>query len=99
MLDPILAGYGIKAIIPPSLRGQRRNIRTLRHAWRRRFFWIDHLCSYCGRHLPGKLTEDHVIPLVRGGPDTFDNIVQACHACNNAKGSKSLLMFLLERAP
>lgn len=96
MLDPILASYGVKAKIPSSLRGFKH--KTMRHIWRRQFFWIDHLCSYCGRHLPGKLTEDHVVPRSAGGPDSFGNIVQACHRCNGAKGNTSLLMFLWGRA-
>lgn len=98
MLDPILASYGVKAKIPDSLRGGRAPFPRMRHIWRRQFFWIDHLCSYCGRHLPGKLTEDHVVPRAAGGPDTLENIVQACHKCNGAKGNKSLLMFLWGRA-
>lgn len=32
-------------------------------------------------------TIDHIIPLCGGGPDTFENTVAACSACNGAKGS------------
>jgi hypothetical protein len=40
--------------------------------------------------MPNSLTLDHVIPLAKGGPDTFDNTVAACHACNQAKGMLDL---------
>lgn len=45
-------------------------------------------CQYCGtRHHP--LTVDHVIPKVRGGKDTWDNLVTACIYCNNKKGDRT----------
>jgi 5-methylcytosine-specific restriction endonuclease McrA len=33
-------------------------------------------------------TIDHVIPLVKGGPDTRNNVQLAHRTCNVAKGSK-----------
>lgn len=49
-------------------------------------------CQYCGRHrreLRGRefLTRDHVIPLSKGGLNTWENVVTACSPCNNRKGS------------
>lgn len=41
------------------------------------------LCAYCGK--PGKMTEDHVVPLSRGGSDYIENILPACLSCNSAK--------------
>jgi len=47
-----------------------------------------HRCQYCGRgDLP--LTVDHVVPLSRGGEDTWDNLVCACVDCNNRKGDRT----------
>jgi len=37
--------------------------------------------------LARQATLDHLTPLSRGGRDTFENTVAACHACNQAKGS------------
>lgn len=42
-------------------------------------------CAYCDQ--PGT-TLDHVIPIVRGGSDSIDNIVPACMSCNASKGDK-----------
>ena len=53
----------------------------------------DYTCMYCGRHreqLKGRqfLTRDHVVPLSRGGGNTWDNVVTACSPCNNRKGNR-----------
>jgi len=49
-------------------------------------------CQYCGRHraaLRGRefLTRDHVLPMSRGGENTWANVVTACSSCNNRKAS------------
>jgi 5-methylcytosine-specific restriction endonuclease McrA len=49
-------------------------------------------CQYCGRHraaMRGRefLTRDHVLPMSRGGENTWDNVVTACSSCNNRKAS------------
>ncbi|HOJ59329.1 MAG TPA: HNH endonuclease [bacterium] len=45
-------------------------------------------CQYCGEQLPSdELTLDHVIPLSRGGKDTWNNVVTACKRCNHKKGN------------
>ena len=43
-----------------------------------------HRCAYCGSK-PKKLTQDHVVPLSKGGGTTPDNIVPACTSCNSRK--------------
>ena len=40
-----------------------------------------HRCAYCGKK-PARLTQDHVIPIIKGGGTTSDNIVPACPPCN-----------------
>jgi len=45
-------------------------------------------CQYCGS--PHDLTFDHVVPRVRGGRTTWENVVAACSPCNLRKGSRSL---------
>jgi 5-methylcytosine-specific restriction endonuclease McrA len=52
-------------------------------------------CQYCGRHksvLRGRefLTRDHIVPISRGGLNTWQNVVTACSPCNNRKGSHLL---------
>ena len=53
----------------------------------------DYTCQYCGRHrseLRGRqfLTRDHILPLSRGGGNSWENVVTSCSACNNRKGDR-----------
>jgi 5-methylcytosine-specific restriction endonuclease McrA len=52
-------------------------------------------CQYCGKHrssLRGRefLTRDHIIPVSRGGDNSWHNVVTACSVCNNRKGNHLL---------
>lgn len=44
-------------------------------------------CVYCGT--TKDLTIDHVIPRSKGGNDSWENLVTACHACNSKKGNRT----------
>src|SRR3989338_9224063 len=47
-------------------------------------------CQYCQKVFPEReLTLDHVLPVVRGGRKTWDNIVAACIRCNQKKGHRT----------
>lgn len=48
---------------------------------------FDHRCAYCARD-DRPLTQDHLIPLSRGGGHTADNVVPACQPCNSRKGDR-----------
>jgi len=49
-----------------------------------------HLCMYCGKSYARQLlTRDHVVPLSRGGRDTWENVVCACFSCNSRKGGRT----------
>ena len=58
---------------------------------------IDHAatCCYCGRE--AKLSLDHLIPQLKGGPDAADNITYACKSCNSSKGSKDMVVWLASK--
>ncbi|OLS13529.1 MAG: HNH endonuclease [Promethearchaeota archaeon CR_4] len=47
------------------------------------------ICIYCEKTTPD-LTTEHLLPRHRNGPDTPDNAVRVCKACNSRKGSKHL---------
>jgi len=51
------------------------------------FLRDDFRCQYCGNQRD--LTIDHLIPVSRGGPWTWENLVTACNVCNTKKGSKT----------
>lgn len=44
-------------------------------------------CAYCHTK-PKRLTQDHVIPLAKGGHHTASNVVPACQPCNSRKGTR-----------
>lgn len=45
---------------------------------------FDNKCAYCGKE-EEKLTQDHFIPLIKGGGYTHSNIIPACLSCNSSK--------------
>lgn len=51
-------------------------------------------CVYCGGQAT---TADHIVALSRGGQNGWWNRAPACLQCNNRKGSKGLLEYLIAR--
>jgi hypothetical protein len=50
-------------------------------------------CRYCGAQAGQdgvELHADHVVSIVEGGGNTYDNLVTACQCCNGGKGARSL---------
>jgi len=50
-------------------------------------------CQYCLRRKPELrnrefLTRDHVLPISRGGDNSWENVVTACSSCNHRKGNR-----------
>jgi 5-methylcytosine-specific restriction endonuclease McrA len=71
-----------------GIRREKARARELRRSgwWKRRI--ADGRCHYCRREVgAGRLTLDHVVPLIRGGKSVRGNIVPACKECNSAKQS------------
>lgn len=49
------------------------------------------LCGYCGKPFKeSQLTKDHIVPVSKGGLNTWTNCITACVRCNNVKGNLSL---------
>ena len=90
------------AVLADTKRRQARKkgaaVHPLTTEQRQQRLWLyGPVCTYCGktcrtdvpRYHPDKATEDHQIPLSRGGPDCGANLRLACHACNLRKGSRT----------
>jgi len=46
-------------------------------------------CAYCGKEKP--LTQEHIVPVLKGGNYNKENILCACQSCNSSKGTKDYL--------
>ena len=53
---------------------------------------LPQVCSYCGSDK--KLSIDHLIPQIKGGPHDADNLVWACRSCNSSKSSKDMMAWM-----
>lgn len=52
-----------------------------------KFLKFDNKCAYCGSDK--NLTEDHFIPIAKGGSHRIENIIPACKKCNIRKNAQS----------
>jgi 5-methylcytosine-specific restriction endonuclease McrA len=51
----------------------------------------NHICYICGEEFNDKhLSIDHIIPISRGGKNTWENLITCCVKCNWKKGDKFL---------
>ena len=47
-------------------------------------------CMYCG-DAAERLSLDHLVPRLAGGPDDANNLIPACQACNSSKGASDVM--------
>ena len=59
--------------------------------WKEMQEMCGHLCCYCKKKFKGMLTQDHIIPLSKGGNHTLSNIIPACKSCNSKKRDREVL--------
>lgn len=82
--------------IQENLRDRRTKANQIRRAreaavlseftyedWQHCKKYFGYRCAYCGERK--RLSQDHVVPLSKGGPYTRDNIIPACKPCNSSK--------------
>jgi len=58
--------------------------------WLKTVAFFDGKCAYCGTE-SSKLTQEHVIPVVKFGEYTNGNIIPACFKCNGSKHDKDMI--------
>jgi len=76
----------ISPVNDQEIKREKQKARDLRKTqwWKRKR--DEGKCYYCGAEvLPKDLTMDHIVPIVRGGRSTKNNLVPACKDCNNKK--------------
>ena len=52
-------------------------------------------CTYCGRS--GRLSLDHLVPRLAGGPDDANNLIPACRTCNSSKGARDVMAWHVQK--
>ena len=57
--------------------------------WTKTIIYFQSKCAYCGKIK--ELTQDHFIPLSKGGEYTLNNIIPACGTCNSSKFNNEFL--------
>ena len=86
-----IATYGRKLFLNARRRARKRNAEGSHTygEWERLKAQYNWTCPACGRSEPEiKLTEDHIVPLSRGGSDNIENIQPLCRSCNSKKHTK-----------
>jgi len=83
---------------PGRVKENKRRMRNLRNnvvGWHTNKDWdvlkiqYGYTCPSCKISEPKiKLTEDHIIPISKGGSDYIENIQPLCHRCNSSKGNR-----------
>lgn len=83
--------------LPKMLKANKRRVLKLNtkgthdeQQLRAKYEYYGKRCYYCQKEISiNELTEDHRIPLSKGGADWIANIVPACRSCNSRKGNKT----------
>ncbi|MEO5735801.1 MAG: HNH endonuclease [Rubrivivax sp.] len=80
-LHPIIA---VRGSVPSRAWRQTPTLSNLKLFARDR-----NVCAYCGGHFKlDALTREHIVPVSRGGEDTWMNCITACRTCNGHKGNR-----------
>ena len=81
-VNSIIGTHGVPVVNPFCLRPAITNHKL--------FVRDRNLCAYCGDHFADTcLTCEHIVPVSKGGPDSWMNVVTACRACNHRKGNRT----------
>ena len=73
---------GLELYLPRQYRAFIK--RQLKEEWNYR-------CAYCHYQEKHKeLTLDHIIPIKKGGDDSYTNLLPACRTCNLSKGHQAV---------
>jgi len=84
--------YFISPVTDQEIKKEKQKARDLRKTqwWKQKC--VQGKCYYCGVAVPPKeMTMDHIVPIIRGGKTTKNNVVTACKECNSRKKHSLLI--------
>ena len=94
-LSQELVRFDMQAMENPEMSGVQYQQGTL-HGYETRQYLLEkwqRKCSYCGmQNTP--LQVEHIQARANGGTDRISNLCLACNACNKAKGTQNIKVFL-----
>lgn len=53
------------------------------------------VCAYCGKSTTD-ISIDHIIPQIRKGSHSADNLIRVCRKCNSSKGGRDLMAWHIQ---
>lgn len=84
-------------VVSAQLRSERVKGRRIPYNAKQlvaRFSALGMKCLYCGDKDRDQLTEDHLMPISKGGWYCLENLVPACWDCNSKKNNRHPLDWL-----
>jgi hypothetical protein len=57
--------------------------------WNECIIYFKNSCAYCGSS-PSLLTQDHIVPVTKGGHYIKQNIIPVCRSCNSSKNNNEM---------
>ncbi len=97
LVDRTLAGHLVEVLLPDEVHASLEDMDFLQVSSRREAIHVRErgLCFYCLRRFVARgRVLDHVVPLVRGGSNSYRNLVSCCVECNSQKGETAAEDFL-----
>ncbi len=90
LIRSVRTAYSAPAVLRLRYYIKPTNFKRVRLCRENIFIRDNYQCQYCGDHFSHKdLTLDHVLPVSRGGPKSWKNLVAACHKCNHKKSNRT----------